>query len=329
MMKVLVTGGAGYIGSVTVEMLLNAGHEVTIFDNLERGHRRALDSRARFMRGDLRAPDEIAQAMADTAPAAVMHFAAYALVGESMAQPELYFTNNIGGALNLAEAMRRQDVRQLVFSSTCATYGEPDRMPISEQTPQAPTNPYGDSKLMCEKMFRWYAATHGWRTVFLRYFNACGATATHGEDHTPETHLIPNIMRVALDQEPCLRIFGGDYATPDGTCIRDYIHIEDLARAHVTALTSDQAGAFNLGTGSGCSVGEIVAAARRITCHPLPVQIMPRRPGDPPRLVADYAKARRALDWEPRASAIENIIRTAWDWHRRHPRGYQDNDLDP
>jgi UDP-glucose 4-epimerase len=324
-MKILVTGGAGYIGCVTAEMLLNENHDVVVFDNLERGHRAAVDPRATFIQGDLRVANQIEKAMATEKPDAVMHFAAYALVGESMAQPELYFTNNVAGAVNLAEAMRKADVRHLVFSSTCATYGEPSEMPITENTPQAPSNPYGSSKLMCEQIFRWYAGTHQWQTVFLRYFNACGATARCGEDHTPETHLIPNILRVALGQAPHLSIYGNDYPTPDGTCIRDYIHIGDLGLAHILALykLSECAGAaFNLGTGTGCSVQEILETARIITGHPIPARFMPRRPGDPPRLVADYTKARTVLGWQPAQSRITNIVKTAWQWHRAHPHGY-------
>ncbi len=324
-MKILVTGGAGYIGGVAAEMLLNESHEVAVFDNLERGHRAAVDQRANFIQGDLRDAGQIEQALAAEKPDAVMHFAAYALVGESMAQPELYFTNNVGGAIHLAEAMRKAGVRRLVFSSTCATYGEPAAMPITERTPQAPTNPYGASKLMCEQMFRWYAAAHQWQTVFLRYFNACGATPRHGEDHTPETHLIPNILRVALGQVPRLKIYGNDYPTPDGTCIRDYIHIGDLGLAHVLSLHKlpEIAGAaFNLGTGSGCSVQEVLEAARRITGHPIPADFLPRRPGDPPRLVADYALACSSLGWQPAQSRIENIVKTAWQWHQAHPHGY-------
>ncbi|MCA1809060.1 MAG: UDP-glucose 4-epimerase GalE [Kiritimatiellia bacterium] len=321
-MKVFVTGGAGYIGSVAASMLLDAGWEVVVFDNLERGHRAALDQRAQFIEGDLRRASDIEQALIDCRPAAVMHFAAYALVGESMAQPELYFTNNTGGAVHLAEAMRKAKVRRLVFSSTCATYGEPTSMPITEETPQAPTNPYGDSKLMCERMFRWYAGVHGWQAVFLRYFNACGAVGPRGEDHTPESHLIPNMLRVALGQTPHLQVFGDDYPTPDGTCIRDYIHIHDLARAHIMALDKQADGAFNLGTGSGCSVKEVLETARRVTGHAIPVKVMPRRPGDPPRLVADYSKARDALGWQPEQSTMANIVRTAWAWHKAHPGGY-------
>lgn len=321
-MKIVVTGGAGYIGSVTAEILIDAGHAVTVFDNLERGHRAAVDPRAAFIHGDLRRPDDIEAALASCKPDAVMHFAAYALVGESMAQPELYFRNNVAGGLNLIEAMRKADTPKIVFSSTCATYGQPERMPITEDLPQRPTNPYGESKLMFEKILRWYQELHGIKVVFLRYFNACGATERFGEDHDPETHLIPNILKVPLGQNPVFQVFGDDYATPDGTCIRDYIHIVDLAQAHRIAIEGDHHGAFNLGTGKGNSVQEVLAVARAITGHPIPAVIKPRRPGDPARLVAGADKARTVLGWKPRFEDIRLIVESAWRWHKAHPRGY-------
>jgi UDP-glucose 4-epimerase len=320
--KTFVTGGAGYIGSVTVERLLEAGHEVIVFDNLERGHRAAVDPRARLIIGDLRELASIASALDQTRPEAVMHFAAYALVGESMAHPEMYFANNVKGGINLAEAMLKAGVKKIVFSSTCATYGQPDRMPITEDTPQKPANPYGESKLMLEKILDWMGRTSGLQAVFLRYFNACGASARYGEDHAPETHLIPNIVKTALGQKKEFEVFGGDYATPDGTCIRDYIHIEDLADAHMLALTGDHSGAFNLGTGGGYSVREVIAAFRKVTGIDVPVRIMPRRPGDPERLVADASKAAKVLRWRPERGALEDIIAGAWSWHKKHPRGY-------
>jgi len=323
-MKVLVTGGAGYIGSVTVEMLLDRGHEVTIFDNFERGHHSAVDARARLIEGDLRNQAAIESAMQQARPEAVMHFAAYALVGESMAHPEMYFANNVKGGINLAEAMLKNGVKKTVFSSSCATYGQPETMPITETTPQHPTNPYGESKLMFEKVLDWFGRIHGFQNVFLRYFNAAGASAKFGEDHDPETHLIPNIMDVALGQKPALQIYGDDYGTPDGTCIRDYIHIEDLAQAHILALTGRQTGAFNLGTGRGCSVREILKAANEITAKKIPAQILPRRPGDPARLVADASKASSILGWRPTRSTVEDIISSAWAWHKKHPQGYGD-----
>ena len=321
-MIVLLTGGAGYIGSVTTERLLDAGHDVVVFDSLERGHRPAIDSRARFVRGDLRTPAEIEAAMEEVRPDAVMHFAAYALVGESMEHPDFYFLNNVAGGLNLAEAMRKNGVRKIVFSSTCATYGFPERVPIDEEVPQRPVNPYGESKLMLERMLAWYERLHGFQPVFLRYFNAAGATQKFGEDHDPETHLIPNIMKVALGQQPRIRVFGDDYNTPDGTCIRDYIHIVDLAQAHILALDGAHTGPFNLGNGSGYSVKEVVRVAREVTGHSIPEDIAPRRPGDPDRLVASAQRAREILGWRPQYADLRAIVQSAWAWHRAHPEGY-------
>jgi UDP-glucose 4-epimerase len=250
-MKVFVTGGAGYIGSVTTNGCWMPAMRSTCFDNLGRGHREAVDDRARLIVGDLCNAAEIDAAMQAVRPDAVVHFAAFALVGESMQHPEMYFQNNVVGGLNLVEAMRRTGVKKIIFASTCATYGVPERMPMDEGLPQRPANPYGESKLLFEKILRWYHGDHGIRSVFLRYFNACGATEKFGEDHTPETHLIPNILRVALGQSPVVPVFGDDYPTPDGTCIRDYIHIVDLAEAIFFALTGDHSGPFNLGTGTG------------------------------------------------------------------------------
>lgn len=321
-MKVFVTGGAGYIGSVTTERLLDSGHEVTVFDNLERGHREAVDRRAAFVEGDLRDSDAIRSAMLKFKPDAVMHFAAYALVPESMREPERYFANNVLGGFNLAEAMRAAGVGRIVFSSTCATYGDPEKVPITEDVAQRPTNPYGESKLIYERMLNWYAQIHGFKTVFLRYFNASGATKQFGEDHDPETHLIPNVLRVALGKQEKVTIFGDDYETPDGTCIRDYIHIVDLAEAHMLALRAERSGAFNLGTGTGYSVKQVVETARKVTGHAIPAEIKSRRPGDPPRLVAGSAKARNELGWKPRYENVEAIVESAWQWHKAHPDGY-------
>jgi UDP-glucose 4-epimerase len=321
-MKILVTGGAGYIGSVTTELLLDDGHEVVVFDSLERGHRKAIDSRARFIEGDLRASDSIASAMGKVCPDAVMHFAAYALVGESMEKPEVYFRNNVVGSNNLIEAMLAEGVKKIVFSSTCATYGVPRQNPISEETPQSPANPYGESKLLVEKILQWHSRLHGFHAVFLRYFNACGATEKFGEDHDPETHLIPNVIKVALGQKDAVSIFGEDYDTPDGTCIRDYVHIADLAQAHILALQSRTSGAYNLGNGGGFSVREVIAAARAITGHSIPAVVAARRPGDPDRLVAASDKARRELGWQPKHADISAIIQSAWAWSRAHPNGY-------
>lgn len=321
-MKVFVTGGAGYIGSVTTELLLDSGCRVTVFDNLGRGHREAVDGRAEFVRGDLLDAAGLAAAMKRAAPDAVMHFAAFALVGESMADPGMYFTNNVTGGVNLVEAMVGAGVKRIVFSSTCATYGLPERIPITEDTPQRPVNPYGESKLMFERILGWYQRIHGVNPVFLRYFNACGATKQFGEDHEPEAHLIPNVIRVALGQQPKIRIFGTDYQTPDGTCIRDYIHIVDLAQAHMLALQGKQDGAFNLGTGHGYSVREVIDVVREVTGRTIPEEVAPRRPGDPDRLVASADKARSVLGWTPKHSDLRTIVRSAWDWHQAHPNGY-------
>ena len=322
-MKVFVTGGAGYIGSVAAKHLLDAGHDVVIFDSMELGHIEAVDTRAKLIVGDLRHEAEIRDAMLSEKPDAVMHFAAYALVGESSANPGKYFLNNDVGGVYLANAMRDAGVKRIVFSSTCATYGQPDHMPITEDTPQRPTNPYGQSKFIFEQMLGWYQRIHGFQPVFLRYFNACGAEGPRGEDREIETHIIPNILRVPLGVKDHVDIFGNDYNTPDGTCIRDYVHISDLARAHLAAIESDFTGAINLGTGKGFSVNEIVEAARKVTGHPIPAVYAPRRPGDPDELVADPAKAFRVLGWKAQYTDPEEIIASAWAWHKVHPRGYK------
>ena len=324
-MKILLTGGSGYIGSVTTELLCDDGHAVTVFDNLERGHREAVDPRARLIVGDLREPQPIRDAMRDLKPDAVVHFAAYALVGESMQEPLKYFENNVGGGLHLLDAMLRTGVKKIIFSSTCATYGQPDVLPMTEALPQRPTNPYGESKLMFETALRWEQARRGIQPTFLRYFNACGATEKYGEDHEPETHLIPNVLKVALGQAPAVPVFGDDYDTPDGTCIRDYIHIVDLARAHILALEKDVAGPFNLGTGTGFSVQQVIETCRAVTGHPIPADVSPRRPGDPAGLVAGADKAKDVLGWKPRYPDLKTIVQHAWNWHRAHPRGYGKN----
>ncbi len=320
--KTLVTGGAGYIGSVCVEQLLAAGHEVTVFDNLCEGHRAAIDPRARFIQGCLGNPAEIGLALKASEAQAVLHFAAHALVGESMQNPGKYFRNNVANGLHLLEACTEAGVRKVVFSSTCATYGTPDRVPIDESLPQKPINPYGESKLMFESMLRWFHQIHGLEFVAFRYFNAAGASERFGEHHRIETHLIPNILKVALGQAPNVHILGTDYPTPDGTCIRDYIHVNDLADAHIRALTPGTCGFYNLGNGEGSSVREVIDACRRVSGHDIPVIEKPRRPGDPPRLVACPDKARRDLGWSPRFPDIDTIVATAWNWHRRHPKGY-------
>lgn len=321
-MNIFVTGGAGYIGSVTTKRLLDCGHAVTVFDSLELGHREAVDPRATLLTGDLRNAGDIRDAMAAVRPDAVMHFAAYALVGESSADPGKYFRNNDCGGVNLADAMHACGVKRIVFSSTCATYGQPDAMPITEETPQCPTNPYGQSKFIYEQMLGWYAKIHGFRPVFLRYFNACGAEGELGEDHAIETHLIPNVLKVPLGQRDHVDIFGDDYKTPDGTCVRDYIHVSDLARAHVLAITSAYTGALNLGTGRGYSVKEIIEAAREVSGHPIPALMKPRRAGDPDFLVSDPSKAEREIGWKAEYTNPVDVIKTAWAWHQKHPNGY-------
>jgi UDP-glucose 4-epimerase len=323
-MKILVVGGAGYIGSICSELLLDEGHSVSIFDNLGEGHRRAVDPRADFIEGDLADADRIKGALRDGRPDAVMHFAASALVGESMQNPSKYFRNNVAHGLNLLDAMVETGVRRLVFSSTCATFGPPERVPIDETMPQRPINPYGESKLAFEKILRWYDAIHGLRFVALRYFNAAGASKKFGEDHRCETHLIPKVLKVALGQEPQMEIYGTDYETPDGTCIRDYIHILDLSRAHILALEAKQSDFFNLGTGGGSSVREVIGCCQRITGQTIAVTERPRRPGDPPRLIAASDKIKRELGWRPQFQTLEAIIESAWQWHQKFPRGYED-----
>ena len=323
-MKIFVVGGAGYIGSVCAELLLNEGYEVCIFDNLSEGHRAAVDSRAEFIEGDLASADQIRSALKASRPEAVMHFAASALVAESMVNPSKYFRNNISNGLNLLDAMVAAQVNRLVFSSTCAIFGPPDRLPIDETLPQRPINPYGESKLAFEKILRWYDEIHGLRFVTLRYFNAAGASEKLGEEHRVETHLIPNVLKVALGQKAEVEIYGTDYETPDGTCIRDYIHILDLARAHLLALQSPASAYYNLGTGGGTSVREVIESCRKITGHKIPVVEKSRRPGDPARLVAASEKIKRELGWRPQFQSIDAIIESAWKWHQKFPRGYGD-----
>ena len=323
-MKILVVGGAGYIGSICSELLIDEGHEVAVFDNLAEGHRRAVDQRGQLIEGDLRSREQIESALRDLEPDAVMHFAASALVGESMENPSKYFRNNVANGLNLLDAMVATDVKRLVFSSTCAIFGPPERVPIDETLPQRPINPYGESKLAFERILRWYDEIHGLRFVALRYFNAAGASENFGEDHRTETHLIPNVLKVALGQKSHVEIYGTDYETPDGTCIRDYIHIIDLSQAHILALNAPRSAFYNLGTGGGSSVREVIDACRTITGHPIPAVENARRAGDPPRLIAASAKVKRELGWHPRFQQLQAIVESAWKWHQKHPNGYSD-----
>ena len=323
-MKIFVVGGAGYIGSVCAELLLNEGHEITIFDNLTEGHRRAVDSRAAFIQGDLADRAQIQAVLSSARPDAVMHFAANALVGESMRDPSKYFRNNICSGLNLLDGMIATRVPRIVFSSTCAIFGLPEQLPIKETTPALPINPYGESKFAFEKILQWYDRIHGLKFVSLRYFNAAGATENFGEDHRQETHLIPNVLKVALGEKPNVEIYGTDYETPDGTCIRDYIHIVDLARAHILALGASTSAFYNLGTGGGSSVREVVSACAKITGRRISTIEQPRRPGDPPRLVASSEKIKKELGWRPQFQSLEAIIESAWKWHQKFPRGYED-----
>jgi UDP-glucose 4-epimerase len=323
-MKVLVCGGAGYIGSACTEYLLDHGYEVSVFDSLVTGHRKAVDPRAEFIKGDLADRDFIIKVCEEGNFDAIMHFAAFSLVGESMQNPSKYFRNNLANGINLADAAVAGNVKTIVFSSTAATFGEPEESPIRETTPQMPINPYGESKLCFEKVLKWYSQIHGIKYAALRYFNAAGASENFGEDHSPESHLIPIILQVAQGKRDKIMIFGDDYDTPDGTCIRDYIHILDLAQAHMLALDAPKSGHYNLGTGNGLSVKEIVEAAREVTGHPIPAEIAPRRSGDPDRLIAGSELAREVLGWKPKYENAFDIISSAWKWIQKNPNGYND-----
>ncbi len=323
-MKIMVCGGAGYIGSACTEYLLDHGHEVVVFDSLITGHASAVDSRAEFIHGDLGDRELLMRSVKAGQFEAIMHFAAFSLVGESMENPGKYFRNNLCNAINMADAAVAGGVRTIVFSSTAATFGEPDEIPIRETTTQCPINPYGESKLCFEKVLYWYNKVHGLQYAALRYFNAAGATVNFGEDHHPETHLIPIILQVAQNRREKIMIYGDDYDTPDGTCIRDYIHILDLAQAHMLALNAPESGHYNLGTGNGLSVKEIIEAARKVTGHPIPAETAPRRAGDPPRLIACSDLIKEKLGWQPKFEAAETIIESAWKWIQKHPDGYSD-----
>ncbi len=325
-MKVLVTGGAGYIGSVVAGELLTAGHDVVVLDDLSRGHREAVVAGAELVVGDLADSVKLQSIFQSQKIDAVMHFAAFIEAGESMKTPGKFFRNNTANTLNLLEAMQAAGVQKFVFSSTAALFGNPDRTPIEEEDSIHPSNAYGESKLLVERMLAWFSDIHGLRYYCLRYLNAAGAASPdRGEAHQPETHLIPRILNVALGRVESANIFGADYATPDGTCVRDYIHVSDLASAHLLALyaleKSDRL-IYNLGNGQGFSVRQVIEVARKVTGHAIPVMESPRRPGDPGILIASSEKIRRELGWKPRFAKLEDIVSSAWEWHRRHPDGY-------
>lgn len=327
-MKILVLGGAGYIGSHTVSELIDAGDEVVIIDNLETGHIEAVHEKAKFYQGDIRDRAFVDRVLDQEQIDAVIHFAANSLVGESMTNPLKYYDNNLYGTKVLLESMVAHGVNKIVFSSTAATYGEPESIPILETDRTEPTNPYGETKLSMEKMMKWTDRAHGLRYVALRYFNACGAHVDGqiGEAHNPETHLIPLILQVPNGQRDAINIFGDDYDTKDGTCVRDYIHVTDLAQAHILAvkylMEGNDSNVFNLGNGVGFTVKEVIETARKVTGHPIPAKTAPRRGGDPARLIASSEKAQKILGWKPQHADLEEIIETAWKWHKAHPNGY-------
>ena len=329
-MSILVCGGAGYIGSHTVHQLVEKGEDVVIVDNLQTGHMGAVNPKAKFYKGDIREAEVLDRIFTENKIDAVVHFAANSLVGESMTNPLKYFNNNVYGMQVLLEAMVRHGIDKIVFSSTAATYGEPERIPIMEDDRTEPTNPYGQSKLIMEKMMKWVSLANGIRYVSLRYFNAAGAIedGSIGEDHSPETHLIPLILQVPLGKRDHITVFGEDYPTPDGTCLRDYIHVLDLADAHVLAIDylrrCGESNIFNLGNGQGFSVKEMIEAAREATGLDIKVEIGERRAGDPAQLIASSEKARKVLGWQPKFTDVKAVIGTAWKWHQQHPEGYRD-----
>ena len=329
-MSILVCGGAGYIGSHAVHQLIEKGEEVVIVDNLQTGHRSAINPKAKFYEGDIRNHEVLDKIFTENEIEAVIHFAANSLVGESMQKPLLYFNNNVYGMQVLLESMLKHNVDKIVFSSTAATYGEPERVPILETDRTLPTNTYGETKLTMEKMMKWVSLANGVRYVSLRYFNAAGALedGSIGEDHHPETHLIPLILQVPLGKREHITIFGDDYDTPDGTCLRDYIHVIDLADAHILALEylrkGGESNIFNLGNGKGFSVKEMIEAAKKATGKDIKVEMGKRRAGDPAQLIASSEKARKILGWNPKFTDVEVVIKTAWNWHQKHPNGYGD-----
>ncbi|MBQ8590623.1 MAG: UDP-glucose 4-epimerase GalE [Firmicutes bacterium] len=327
-MTILVLGGAGYIGSHTVYELIDNGYDVVIADNLETGYKAAVHPKARFYQGDIRNRDFIDSVFDQEKIDGVIHFAANSLVGESMTKPLKYYDNNLCGTKVLLESMVAHDIKYIVFSSTAATYGEPERIPIMEEDRTYPTNCYGETKLSMEKMFKWTSLAHGMKFVSLRYFNACGAhkSGQIGEAHNPESHLIPLILQVPNGKRPEISIFGDDYDTKDGTCIRDYIHVTDLSQAHILAMEYLVKGGdnaiFNLGNGVGFTVNEVIETARKVTGHPIPAKVCPRRAGDPAQLIASSQKARDILGWKPQYDDLETIISSAWNWHKNHPNGF-------
>lgn len=329
-MTILVLGGAGYIGSHTVYELIDAGEDVVIVDNLQTGHKGALHPKARFYKGDIRDEKFLDDLFNKEKIDSVIHFAANSLVGESMIDPLKYYDNNLYGTMILLKSMVKNGIEKIVFSSTAATYGEPEKTPIFEKDRTEPTNTYGETKLSMEKMFKWVSKAHGLRYVSLRYFNACGAHVSGkiGEDHSPETHLIPLILQVPNGKREHIGIFGDDYQTPDGTCIRDYIHVTDLAQAHILAVKylnkGNESDIFNLGNGVGFSVKEVIETARKVTGHPIPAKISKRRAGDPAILIASSDKAKSILGWNPSHNSLDEIIETAWKWHKTHPNRYED-----
>lgn len=328
-MTILVLGGAGYIGSHTVYELIDRGEDVVIIDNLETGHMEAIHPKARFYKGDIRDRAFLDSVFDKEKIDAVIHFAANSLVGESMVNPLKYYDNNLCGTKVLLESMVAHGIDKIVFSSTAATYGEPEKLPILETDKTEPTNTYGETKLSMEKMFKWTSKAHNLRYVSLRYFNACGAhvSGTIGEDHNPETHLIPLILQVPNNKREHISIFGDDYDTKDGTCVRDYIHVTDLAQAHILAVEylskGNESNIFNLGNGVGFTVNEVIETARKVTGHPIPAVMDKRRAGDPAQLIASSEKARTVLGWKPEHDSLEEIIASAWKWHKGHPNGYQ------
>lgn len=329
-MAILVCGGAGYIGSHVTRALIDSGEDVIVLDNLQTGHVDAVHEKAKLVLGDLRDDEFMERVFKENKIDGVIDFAAFSLVGESVIEPLKYFENNFYGTLCLLKAMRKHNVNKIVFSSTAATYGEPENIPILETDKTFPTNPYGESKLAVEKMLKWCDAAYGIKYTALRYFNVAGAhpAGDIGEDHDPESHLIPIILQVALGKREKIGIYGDDYPTEDGTCIRDYIHVMDLADAHILALKRLNNGGdstiFNLGNGEGFSVKEVIEVARKVTKHPIPAVVSPRRAGDPAKLVATSEKAMKELNWKPKYNSLEKIIETAWNWHKNHPNGYED-----